>query len=79
MLKMGVLINKNHNYGKSAIKKAVEADQEQGEMMTAAMREMPLFAIVASEQLPEKVMLALLELLNGHFFKAIGRLFKGKG
>jgi hypothetical protein len=48
-----------------------EAGQEG--MMAAAMKEMPLFALSASgeDMFPEHMMNAVLNLLNGHYWKAL--------
>ena len=63
-------------YADSVIEKAADVEKAQMAMMKASVREMPLFALVSSEQLSEKAMESLLYLINGHFFKAIGRLLK---
>ena len=46
--------------------------------MAAAMKEMPLFALVASgeDMFPEHMMNAVLNLLNGHYWNAIQCVLK---
>lgn len=60
----------------------VSRDEEGQEgMMAAAMKEMPLFALVSSgeEMFPENMMQAVLHLLNGHYLKAVrSALNRGK-
>ena len=61
-------------YGDSTMSKAVQAEEEQAEMMAATVREMPLFAMVSSEELTQAQMERILELLNGHPLRAIKKL-----
>ena len=80
------LENARHNlFGKILLKYvehlAAQVSQEeagQEGMMAAAMKEMPLFALSASgeDMFPEHMMNAVLNLLNGHYWKALRCVLK---
>ena len=75
------LENARHNFFGKILLKYVEhlaaqvSREEEGQegMMAAAMKEMPLFALSASgeDMFPEHMMNAVLNLLNGHYWKAL--------
>lgn len=56
-----------------------EAEEGQAGMMEATLKEMPLFAMTASEpdMLPEFLMLGIVDLLNGKYSTAAKRVIKG--
>ena len=80
------LENARHNlFGKILLKyvdhlaaKVSQEEEGQEGMMAAAMKEMPLFALVASgeDMFPEHMMNAVLNLLNGHYWNAIQCVLK---
>lgn len=83
------LENMRHNLiGKILLKyvdylsfKVSQAEEGQEGMMAAAMKEMPLFALVASggDMFPEKMMHGILNLLNGHYLKGVCCFLKRNG
>lgn len=56
------------------------AEEEQDQMMDAAMREMPFFALSMSSDgmLPEGRMEGIVALINGHFWKGLHKLIHGR-
>lgn len=83
------LENARHNFFGKILLKYVEhlasqvSQEEAGQegMMAAAMKEMPLFALSASgeDMFPEHMMNAVLNLLNGHYWKALRCALKNPG
>lgn len=59
-------------------RKVAKVEKEQEGMMSATIKEMPFFAMVANGEggLPENVMEGILEMLNGHYFKGIRKLLR---
>ena len=57
-----------------------QSEEGQEGMMAAAMKEMPLFALVASgeDMFPEYMMNAVLDLLNGNYIRGLNRVIKGE-
>lgn len=80
------LENARHNlFGKLLLKyvdhlaaKVSQSEEGQEGMMAAAMKEMPLFALVASgeDMFPEYMMNAVLDLLNGNYIRGLNRVIK---
>lgn len=65
-------------YSESLAKKVTDDQEDQEGMMSAMMREMPFYAMVATGEgmISEAIMEGVLEMVNGHFFKGIKRFFK---
>lgn len=65
-------------YADRIASKVTKVEKEQEGMMSAMMKEMPFFAMVASGEgmLPEHVMEGILELLNGHYIKGLRKFLK---
>ncbi len=61
-------------YAKMMVKRLEKAEPGQAGMMLAMIQEMPFYAMITSGEISEKMMLALIEMMNGHFFKGIKRL-----
>ena len=60
--------------------KVSKNEEGQEGMMAAAMKEMPLFALVSSgeDMFPEYMMKTILDLLNGHYLRGIRRCLRGE-
>ncbi|MDF2842897.1 MAG: bglX [Herbinix sp.] len=65
-------------YADRMARKVAKVEKEQEGMISATIKEMPFFAMVANGEggLPENVMEGILEMLNGHYFKGIRKLLK---
>ncbi|MFT4145475.1 MAG: glycoside hydrolase family 3 C-terminal domain-containing protein [Mobilitalea sp.] len=63
-------------YADRMARKVAKVEKEQEGMISAAIKEMPFFAMAANGEggLPENVMEGILEILNGHYLKGIRRL-----
>ncbi len=59
-------------------RKVAKVEKEQEGMISATIKEMPFFAMVANGEggLPENVMEGILEMLNGHYLKGIRKLLR---
>jgi beta-glucosidase len=64
-------------YADRMARKAKEIEAGQEGMMSAMIKEMPFFAMVASgEGMTESVMEGIIDLLNGHYIKGLFKFFK---
>jgi beta-glucosidase len=65
-------------YAARMARTVTQAEEEQEGMMSAMIKEMPFFAIVASGKgmISESMMKGIIELLNGHYIKGLFKLFK---
>ncbi len=61
-------------YAKMTVRKLEKAEPGQSGMMLAMMQEMPFYVMITAGEIPEKIMLALVDMMNGHYFKGIMRL-----
>jgi len=63
-------------YAKIMAKKVTQVEKEQEGMMLATILEMPFFAMVGSGEMPESMAHGIIDMLNGHFFRGLKKLFK---
>lgn len=65
-------------YANRVVHKATKESKEQKGMMAATVREMPFFAMVTSGEgmISETMMYGIIDLLNGHYLRGIGKLLK---
>ena len=61
-------------YAKSTVKKLEKIEPGQSGMMLAMMQELPFYAMITSGEISEKMMNALVHMMNGHFYKGLKRL-----
>ena len=61
-------------YAKMTVRKLEKAEPGQAGMMLAMMQEMPFYAMITSGEMSEKMMCALVDMMNGQFFKGLKRL-----
>ncbi len=61
-------------YAKMTVKKLEKAEPGQAGMMLAMMQEMPFYAMITSGEISEKMMSALVDMMNGRYFKGLRRL-----
>ncbi len=62
-------------YAKMMVRKLEKVESGQSGMMLAMMQEMPFYAMITSGEISEKMMNAIVDMMNGHYFKGIKRLF----
>lgn len=65
-------------YADKVARNVTETQEEQEGMMTAMIKEMPFFAIVASGEgmISESMMEGIIDLLNGHYIKGVSKFLK---